>query len=137
MQDHLVSAAVSALGYHFVALDTPDALKAEIGGDVLTVRPAPGEALDALSAAIAEKFAEDLDGEAPRTVDGDMLQLDIAEGHRFVPRLIEAFPGRVGQVSLGKPTLEDVFLVKTGHRLITAPAEDDTPGSKKKRRGRH
>jgi ABC-2 type transport system ATP-binding protein len=117
-----------------VALDTPDALKAEIGGDVLTVRAATGEPLDALGEAIATTFAGELN-EPPRMVDHDALQIDIAEGHRFITRLIEAFPGRIGQVSLGKPTLEDVFLVKTGHRLVTAPSEDSTTaaGAKKKR----
>jgi ABC-2 type transport system ATP-binding protein len=34
-----------------------------------------------------------------------------------VPKIIEAFPGKISAVSVGTPTLEDVFIHKTGHRL--------------------
>jgi ABC-2 type transport system ATP-binding protein len=41
-------------------------------------------------------------------------------GHEFVPALFEAFPGRIEALSVGKPTLEDVFIERTGHRLWSA-----------------
>ena len=34
---------------------------------------------------------------------------------KFIPQLVEAFVGKIRSVSLGKPTLEDVFIHVTGH----------------------
>ena len=36
-----------------------------------------------------------------------------------MPRLVEAFPDRIESITLGKPTLEDVFIHFTGHRFWT------------------
>ncbi|MDB5320649.1 MAG: hypothetical protein JWN40_2280, partial [Phycisphaerales bacterium] len=35
--------------------------------------------------------------------------------HEFIPELVEAFVGKIRSVSLGTPTLEDVFIRVTGH----------------------
>jgi ABC-2 type transport system ATP-binding protein len=42
------------------------------------------------------------------------LRFERANGHQFVPQLIESLPGMVDSVSVGKPTLEDVFMRETG-----------------------
>ena len=99
-----------------VAVGTPDELKARIGGDVLTV-----EADDAasLQAAVHERF-----GIEGQLVDGT-LRIEKEEGHRFVPQLIDAFPDRIASVSIGKPTLEDVFVQLTGHRFWTEEKEEE------------
>jgi len=91
-----------------VALDTPDALRESIGGDVIVARAREPEAL---AAAVHERFAQDV-----QVVDGT-LRIRRPRGHEFVPLLFEAFPGRIDAVSVGKPTLEDVFIQRTGHRL--------------------
>ena len=91
-----------------VALDSPDALREGLGGDVVTIQ-APN--LGSLAADIQEKF-----GQASERIDGT-LRIRRPGGPRFVPELFEAFPGRIEAVSVGKPTLEDVFIQKTGHRL--------------------
>ena len=91
-----------------VALDTPEALRQGLGGDVVTIQ-APD--LDALAAEIQNRF-----GQGSETIDGT-LRIRRAGGPEFVPELFEAFPGRIEAVSVGKPTLEDVFIQKTGHRL--------------------
>ena len=44
-------------------------------------------------------------------------RIEWPRGHEFVPELIEAFPGEVDSVNVRKPTLEDVFIHFTGHRL--------------------
>jgi ABC-2 type transport system ATP-binding protein len=91
-----------------VALGTPAALKSQIGGDVITVEtnePA------ALAAAIGQKF-----GAAPLIVGGQ-LRIERERGHEFIPQLVGAFPGQITSVTLGKPTLEDVFIKQTGHRF--------------------
>jgi ABC-2 type transport system ATP-binding protein len=45
------------------------------------------------------------------------LRIGKSRGHEFVRDLVEAFPVEVKTVSLGKPTLEDVFIERTGHRF--------------------
>ena len=98
-----------------VALDRPDALRAEIGGDVVSVRAAEPEALCDL---IRQKF-----GGQPTVLDGT-VRIERPRGHEFIPELVEAFPGRIDAVSMGKPTLEDVFIHKTGHRLWEEGAQN-------------
>ena len=94
------------------ALGSPDALKAEIGGDVISIdSPEPAR----LKADLKARFGAEAD-----LVDCT-LRLERREGHTFIPQLIEAFPGAVRSVSLGKPTLEDVFIHHTGRKF--APAE--------------
>ena len=91
-----------------VALGPPAALKEEIAGEVITIQtPAP----DALRAAIQDRF-----GGAPM-VAGGAVRLQRTDGHAFVGRLREAFGDRITAVTLGRPTLEDVFLQRTGHRF--------------------
>jgi len=91
-----------------LACDSPDALKDRIGGDVITIASSrPAEVRSALH--------EKLGAEA-QEVDG-ALRLERRRGHEFVPQLIEAAPGLIDSVSVGKPTLEDVFVQLTGHRF--------------------
>lgn len=100
-----------------VALDTPDNLRATVGGDSITIQT---DEPDRLAAAIREHFEMDA-----RVIDG-AVRLEITEGHRWIARLVEAFPGLVQSIRLGKPTLEDVFIARTGHRFwqqaLDAPA---------------
>ena len=93
-----------------VALDTPDRLRATVGGDSITIQAddPPG-----LVAAIGERF-----GIAAAVVDG-RVRLEQREGHVWIARLVEAFPGQIHSITLGKPTLEDVFIARTGHRFWT------------------
>ena len=91
-----------------VALDTPAALKARIGGEVLSIEsPAP----DSLVRAIRDKLGVDA-----QLVNGS-IRLERSEAHRFVPTLIESFSGQISAVTVGRPTLEDVFIQLTGHRF--------------------
>jgi ABC-2 type transport system ATP-binding protein len=92
-----------------VALDTPDSLRATVGGDSITIET--DDAPEALCADIARQFDV-----RPSVVDGE-VRLEQADGHRWIARLMEAFPGRIQSVRLGKPTLEDVFIARTGHRF--------------------
>ena len=94
-----------------VAEGTPDELRAEIGGDVITVHAGDVEALAADVGTRFEKQSEIVDG---------ALRISIENGPAFVPELFDAFPGRIEAVSVGKPTLEDVFIRRTGHRLWTS-----------------
>ena len=109
-----------------LACDTPSALKQRIGGDVITVTTAQ-------PAAVRELFRDRL-GVEPAEVDG-ALRLERDRGHEFVPQLIEAAPGLVDSVSVGKPTLEDVFIDLTGQRLRNepSPTPEDARGRRRRR----
>ncbi|MEX2309264.1 MAG: ATP-binding cassette domain-containing protein [Pirellulales bacterium] len=90
------------------ALDTPAALRAAVGGDAITIRTTNPESL---AAEIRERFHLE-----PMVVDGS-VRLEQPDGHLCVPKLVEAFPQRIDSITLGKPTLEDVFIHFTGHRF--------------------
>jgi ABC-2 type transport system ATP-binding protein len=91
-----------------VALGAPEALRSELGGDCVTVH---SEHPDDLATRIRERF-----GVTPQRIDG-ALRVAKNRGHEFVRDLVETFPDEVTTISLGKPTLEDVFIDRTGHRF--------------------
>ena len=45
------------------------------------------------------------------------VRLEVPAGHQWIARLVEAFPGQIAAIRLGKPSLEDVFIARTGHRF--------------------
>jgi ABC-2 type transport system ATP-binding protein len=97
------------------ALDTPAALQASVGGDSITIR---AEDSNGLARAINERFAC-----GAVVVDGS-VRLEQPAGHHWVAKLVEAFPTEIQTITLGKPTLEDVFIDRTGHRFWNAEATD-------------
>jgi ABC-2 type transport system ATP-binding protein len=88
-----------------VAEGTPAQLRARIGGDVVVLET---EDADALGRQIETRF-----GLKPSVMAG-VLRVEIANGHRFITEVVEAFPGAIQSVGLHKPTLEDVFIRETG-----------------------
>jgi ABC-2 type transport system ATP-binding protein len=99
-----------------VALGTPNDLKHEIGGDVIVL---DAKAAESLAQRIREHFH----------VDAQVLQgkvrLERENGHRFITDVVEAFPGEIDAISVSKPTLEDVFIDRTGHRFWTDGEVED------------
>jgi ABC-2 type transport system ATP-binding protein len=93
-----------------VALGTPTELKSEIGGDVILLE---SQRPESLAQGIELRFA------LHPTVMGNHVHLEIENGHRFVTEVVEAFPGEIEGVSVHKPSLEDVFIRRTGHRFWT------------------
>jgi ABC-2 type transport system ATP-binding protein len=92
------------------ALDTPAALQASVGGDAITIRTANPQDM---AAEITQQFHVE-----PMVVDGS-VRLEQPDGHQWIARLVEAFPQRIEAITLGKPTLEDVFIHVTGHQFWT------------------
>ena len=88
-----------------VAQGSPGELCARIGGDVVVLESADTKLL---AAGIAERFRV-----TPSVLDGQ-VRVEIANGHRFIAEVVEAFPGAVDSVGLHKPSLEDVFVRETG-----------------------
>jgi ABC-2 type transport system ATP-binding protein len=113
---------------NLVALGTPEALTREIGGDVILL-----EARDpqALATQIRDHFHADA------VVLDNRVRLEIENGHRFVPEVVEAFPGEIQSLSVSKPTLEDVFIHRTGHRFWSEDAEVSDANEVKKRKKKH
>jgi ABC-2 type transport system ATP-binding protein len=104
------------------ALDTPAALQSAVGGDAITIRT---PAADSLAVEIAQRF-----NLQPKVVDGS-VRLELPNGHEWIPKLVEAFPERIDSITLGKPTLEDVFIHFTGHRFWNEEAPT-VPNKRKK-----
>ncbi len=103
-----------------VALGAPAALKAEVGGDVVTVEAREDGGAPALAREIAGRFG----AEAGKVAAiGPLVRLERPAAHAFVPALVEAFPGRFKSVTLGAPSLEDVFIDRTGRAFREADAE--------------
>ncbi|MDA1052027.1 MAG: ABC transporter ATP-binding protein [Planctomycetota bacterium] len=91
-----------------VALDQPDRLRASIGGDTITIET---EDAEFLAAAIRKQFGVSAE------VVGSRVRLEQTDAGTWVAKLAEAFSARVQSITLAKPTLEDVFIQKTGHRF--------------------
>jgi ABC-2 type transport system ATP-binding protein len=100
-----------------VAAGTPDTLKAEIGNPHLALQLADG------SIAEAEEACREIGALLPPT-DARTLLVEVANGAADIPRVVLALDEAgiaVESLELVQPTLDDVFVTKTGHRL----REDD------------
>ena len=91
-----------------VAVGNPEQLKAEIGGEVLRIKTRNPEALaQAIGARLKVKTL----------LVGGLIQIEEPKAHNLVAPLLEAFASEVLSLTLGLPTLEDVFIHKTGRRF--------------------
>jgi len=108
---------------NLVALGTPAELKSEIGGDVILLDAARDA--ETLAQHIRARF------HVEATVLGNQVRIEREGGHRFVPDLVEAFPGEIQAISVSKPALEDVFIHRTGHKFWSENGEPDLPDDKK------
>jgi len=103
---------------NLVALGTPAELKSEIGGDVILLDAAQDAGL------LAEHIRARFRVEA--TVLGHQVRIEREGGHRFVPDVVEAFPGEIQAISVSKPALEDVFIHRTGHKFWSDGGEQNS-----------
>jgi len=102
-----------------VALGTPMELRSSIGGDCVTlVSPDPGR----LESLISDQFQVSVQR------IGESLRIEHAQGHELLRDIVAAAGDLVTSCTLGKPTLEDVFIQRTGHKFWEA----DVDGGAKK-----
>jgi ABC-2 type transport system ATP-binding protein len=97
-----------------VAEGTPDELKREIAGDVLAVALS-GSAQKAADLLAAEPYVRDFDVRSD-----DTLRLHVDAGATAIPHILRVLDGagiELGGVELHRPSLDDVFLDKTGRSL--------------------
>ena len=103
-----------------VALGSPHELKSAIGGDVILFETSSPEAANSLAERITARFSL-----AP-AVMGNTVRLEQPEGHRLVTSVVEAFPGEIDGISVARPSLEDVFIQRTGHHFWTDAQQEET-----------
>ncbi len=91
-----------------IALDTPDALKRMVGGDIVTLKTEDAEA------AVAE-IREQYNIEAQRSSEG--IFFEVQNGEEFIPTLVNNFKSGLYSISVRRPTLDDVFMKITGREI--------------------
>jgi ABC-2 type transport system ATP-binding protein len=96
-----------------VAEDTPERLKARVGGDVVQ--------FESSSATFASDLRQRFAGEPVES--GGRVSVETPAGHRFIAEAFEAFPGQILSASLHRPTLEDVFFKAAGEYLEKTGSE--------------
>jgi ABC-2 type transport system ATP-binding protein len=100
-----------------VALDTPDALKAQVGADRVTIHTDDDAAA---VAALAQRFAIEA-----QIAEG-AVTFYVPSGEQFVPRLFEQLGVPIRSVSVSRPTLDDVFMAHTGSTIRDAEESTGT-----------
>ena len=91
-----------------VALNKPDILRSELGGDVITIESQTPDVLLDLLSSEADLDARLIDGQIRITGQADVM---------LVSDLHSKYKSHIQQISVGKPSLEDVFITRTGHRF--------------------
>ncbi len=101
-------------GGRIIALDTPEALKRLVGGDIITIATS-----DNVRASEKLRTVHRLQ---PREAPDGQLIVETAHGDQFIPQMMATLangnrPVEVLTVNLSRPTLEDVFIKLTGHAI--------------------
>ena len=107
-----------------VSRGTPDELKSQLGHDVVRVS-LPDDNADVVAAML--RGLEGVDRVVP---DEGGVAVYVDNGAAAVPIIVRALDdsgGKVGAISISSPSLDDVFLQATGHRLEGADAASDEP----------
>lgn len=99
-----------------VACGTPSDLRSSIEGDVVTVT---SNKAPALRDDIRSRFGADAQ------LLGDTLRIEHKRGHELATQLADAFGDALLTVTVGRPTLNDVFVKRTGHHLDGASGDGD------------
>jgi ABC-2 type transport system ATP-binding protein len=102
-----------------VVLDTPDALKASVGQDRVTLQTDDDAAA---IAAIAEHF------QITAQISEGAVSFGVAQGEHFVPRLFAELGVPIRSVSVSRPSLDDVFMSYTGTTIRDAEASASERG---------
>jgi ABC-2 type transport system ATP-binding protein len=98
-----------------VAIDSPDALKASIGVDTVTIETAD-------DAKARDEIARGLGVEGEVLPEGEGLRMRVPDGEAFVPRMFEHLTVGIHNVNVRRPSLDDVFIQYTGREMRDAEA---------------
>jgi ABC-2 type transport system ATP-binding protein len=97
---------------HIVAEGTPESLKAEIGRPSVEAAPADRADRDAVAEVLSQ-----FGGVVPAPPGSAAVRLQSGEDLVAVVRALDAADLRVADLQLHQPSLDDVFLAKTGRKL--------------------
>jgi ABC-2 type transport system ATP-binding protein len=91
-----------------VALGSPEELKSQIGGEVVTLQTAE---VDRVAAILSDRL-----GLAPKKLS-NLVRIEERASPDLFGRLHETVGEWTQSITVGKPTLEDVFIHHTGHQF--------------------
>jgi len=103
-------------GGKLIAADSAEKLKESVGGDCVIIRCFSPEEL---------KLKIENRWNIPVQIYNGELRIEHQRSGNFVGELMESYSESIDQISLGKPTLEDVFVKLTGHRFWDDSTEDN------------
>ena len=107
-----------------IALDTIEALKDGLGGDLIFLQT---EDNDRSRKILKEEFDIEIE-----EVDSK-LKLTVEKGEELIPKLTTVLSGKIKSINLHEPTMDDVFLHLTGKEI----RESESSGSAPKKRMMH
>lgn len=99
------------------AIGTPDRLKENVGGDVVSMRTADNE-LTVME--LTHTWSLD-----PQLQDG-YVRFSVPRGEEFLPEFVRRFDGQLLSISVRRPTLDDVFLDVTGRDIRDEEIDEAT-----------
>ena len=111
-----------------VALGTPSELTSAIGGDVISLGVSKQTGADALAEKITAQTG------IPATVVEGEVRLEHHEPYALAARIASEFPNEITSLRIARPTLEDVFIARTGHLFADQNVEPDTQKPTKKKK---
>jgi len=109
-----------------ITAGSPDELRSQVGGDSIIIQ---SDAPEKLAGELERQFGVQVIRVA------DTLRIEREQGHELLGQIATRMPGEFRSLTLGKPTLEDVFIKLTGRGLIST--EPQTNNKKNKKRGSH
>ena len=109
-----------------VALGSPDELTGAIGGDVISLGVSKETGADSFSQIITERLG------IPATVVEGEVRIEHAEAYTLAARLAGEFPKEIVSLRIARPTLEDVFIARTGKLFADQDLDPASPAKKKK-----
>jgi ABC-2 type transport system ATP-binding protein len=104
-----------------VALDTPEALKAQVGADRVRIQTEDDQAA---ITALGERF------EIEAQITEGAVTFFVEAGEAFVPRLFAELGVPINSVSVSRPTLDDVFMSHTGTTIRDAEESGSTQANR-------
>ena len=109
-----------------IALDAPDQLKREVGGDIVEIETEDNKKAKTL---IEEKYQADV------TEIENRLTFQVDKGDEFLVNFVKEFDIPIKTVNLRRPTLNDVFLHLTGREIREETVSEKDKMRKQMRRG--
>lgn len=94
-----------------MGVNTPQALCRSVGGDAVLLETSTPHELVSLIRREYSLTAQIHDG---------VVRLEVPDGHTWVSKLVALSPQSISSIRVGKPTLEDVFIARTGHKFWQA-----------------